>query len=231
MEIKAVIPARAGSTGIPDKNLKKVGESSLVERIVNTAKEFGQFSEIIVSSNSAPILEIARNLGVSALERPEALSGDKSRAREVIEHVFLSKGIDSKDDQIIFYLQPTSPFTSVDTLNKILTKLHNTRRPIFTARISDPLSKILVVNEQMLADAWRDDVDPTSNRQENDATYVATGGCYGFSVQDFCRLGDIPVVGAEAHLVDWPESIDIDSFDDLTVANLIEHHRSSKQWK
>lgn len=224
----AVIPARAGSKGIPDKNLKTVGGISLIERIVGTAKEFGLFSEIIVSSNSRSILEIAQNLGVSALERPETLSGDKIRAREVVQHVFLAKEIDSRNDQIIFYLQPTSPFTSVDTLSQILAKLLDKQLPLFTARVSDPLSKILVVNEQMLAGGWRDDLSPTSNRQENDETYIATGGCYGFSVKDFYQVGDIPVLGAQAHLVDWPESIDIDSLNDLTVANLIERHRRSK---
>jgi N-acylneuraminate cytidylyltransferase len=225
VDLKAVIPARRGSKGIPNKNLQTVGGISLLERIVGTAKEFGVFSEIIVSSNSFPILELAQNLGVSALERPETLSGDKSRAREVVEHVLITREINSKDDQVIFYLQPTSPFTTVDTLSQILTKLQNTKRPVFTARVADPPSKLLVVDEQMLAGAWQENGNPTSNRQEIEETYMATGGCYGFSVGDFYRSGDIPVIGAEAHLVKWPEYIDIDSVDDLNAANLIDQHR------
>lgn len=226
MEIKAIIPARAGSKGIPDKNLKTVGGISLVARIVETAKKSGLFSEIIVTSDSSPILEIAQNLGVSPLERPEELSGDTTNARQVVEHVFLSKGIDSKQDQIIFYLQPTSPFTTVDTLSKILTKVQSTKCPVFSARVSDPLSKILLADEGMVAGAWRADVKPTSNRQDSVETYIATGGCYAFSVKDFYGWGDIPTLGAHLHIVNWPECVDIDSFEDLTAANIIE-----RQWR
>ena len=54
----ALIPARGGSKGLLNKNLQKIGEESLVERIINKVIDSGIFNEIVLSSDSDEILKI-----------------------------------------------------------------------------------------------------------------------------------------------------------------------------
>lgn len=52
MKILAVIPARAGSKGIPNKNIRIVGEHSLIYYSINNAKKSKYITDIIVSTDS-----------------------------------------------------------------------------------------------------------------------------------------------------------------------------------
>ena len=63
----AVIPARAGSKGLPNKNLQFIGAESLVERVINKAVDSGIFDEIILSSDSEEILQIGTKKNIVTL--------------------------------------------------------------------------------------------------------------------------------------------------------------------
>lgn len=60
----AIIPARAGSKGIHDKNLMQIGSRNLIEHAIFTAQNSTLITHIIVSSDHPIILEIARSNGV-----------------------------------------------------------------------------------------------------------------------------------------------------------------------
>ena len=63
-KILCVIPARAGSKGIKNKNLSKIGSESLVEISIKQAIDVGEFTEIFVSTDSDEIFELAKKNGL-----------------------------------------------------------------------------------------------------------------------------------------------------------------------
>lgn len=221
MQIRAIIPARIGSKGIPEKNLAVVGGLSLVERAILTAKQSSSFSEIIVSSDSDEILDKVLTLGATPHRRPDEFSQDTSKANDVVTDVLDSLGAEVFDDDVFFYIQPTSPFTQVVTLQDILRKILEGSGPVFSARKSDPAQKLLKLDNSMIARSLLNEGKPTENRQSFVSTFIATGGCYAFTVEHFKRWKDIPVLGAMAHLVRWPEDFDIDNQEDLLTAQMI----------
>ena len=75
-KILCLIPARGGSKGIKLKNLKKIGNKSLVSHTITFAKNLKFLDDIIVSSDNKKILNIGKKLGVSLHLRSKKLSGD-----------------------------------------------------------------------------------------------------------------------------------------------------------
>jgi len=70
MRIIALVPARGGSKRLPGKNLMELNGHPLVAYAIGAAQEAGLFEDIVVSSDDAETLEIARRYGAHALECP-----------------------------------------------------------------------------------------------------------------------------------------------------------------
>lgn len=88
MKIVAVIPVRAGSRRVPNKNIKDFGDSNLLIRKIRQLKKVDSIDEIIVSSDSDIMLEMARNEGVSTQKRPVEYCDEKSKTfNEVVEYI------------------------------------------------------------------------------------------------------------------------------------------------
>lgn len=109
-DVLCLIPARAGSKGIPHKNIRKVNGVPLVIYSIRQAINSGiPKKNIIVSSDDNKVLEFAFDYGVIAYKRPEELCQDKSTTElAMIDVVKKYSGFRS-----IMVLQPTSPIRLV----------------------------------------------------------------------------------------------------------------------
>lgn len=88
MDITAVIPVRAGSTRIKDKNIKPFAGSSLLEIKIEQLKRISEINEIIVSSDSRYMLKLAQKHGVKALERPYEYCDEKTKTfGETVQYI------------------------------------------------------------------------------------------------------------------------------------------------
>jgi N-acylneuraminate cytidylyltransferase len=225
----ALIPARGGSKGLLNKNLQKIGEESLVERIINKAFDSGIFNEIVLSSDSDEILKIGDKKNVLALRRPDSFSHDHSQAKDVVQHYLDSLEFIPSDETIITYLQPSSPFTSIETIRAINGEFNITKKPtVSVCQSADPVTKLLYLRPDFSLTSLLPEGNPTQNRQDSIVAYRASGGCYVFSVGDFRISGDIPVLGANGFLVSDLEGFDIDTKLDLEIARFIEGNLSNE---
>lgn len=102
----AIIPARSGSKGLIDKNIKNLCGKPLLAYTIDAAKSSGIFDEIIVSTDSNKYGKISEYYGAKYFERSSQLAQDNSSTYVVIEDVLnnLNKEID-----YFVLLQPTSP--------------------------------------------------------------------------------------------------------------------------
>lgn len=114
----ALILARGGSKGIPNKNLIKIGSQPLIYYSIKAALE-SNVDEVWVSSDSDIILIVSQNLGAKTIKRPPELSTDTSSSEEALLH--FSKNIDFNT---LVFIQPTSPLIESKYINEGLTKLH-----------------------------------------------------------------------------------------------------------
>lgn len=88
MNITAVIPVRAGSTRLKDKNIRPFVGSSLLENKIEQLKRAPEIDTVLVSSDSDEMLDIARHAGVEAIRRPVEYCDEHSRTfNEVVEYI------------------------------------------------------------------------------------------------------------------------------------------------
>ena len=95
-KILGVIPARAGSKGIPNKNIIDIGDQPLIKYTIDAALGSTMITDCIVSTDSDDIASLAESLGSSApFIRPKNLSDDKALSLPVIQHAvnFMEKKI------------------------------------------------------------------------------------------------------------------------------------------
>lgn len=139
-EILAVIPARGGSKGVPQKNIKPLAGKPLIAWTIQEAKKSKYLTRIIVATDDKEIVDIAKQHGVEVpYLQPAEISTDLSTDVEFLTYAldFLSEKEKYQPD-IILRLPPTSPLRTVDNIDQGIDKLINTPeadavRPIVAA--------------------------------------------------------------------------------------------------
>ncbi len=123
MKVLGLIPARCGSKGIPNKNIKLLGGKELIAYSIDAAKESRYLNEIIVSTDCKKIFKVAEKYGCKPpFLRPDELAKDESKSLEVVKHA-----IQFFEEQNIFFdaiclIQPTSPFREKGFIDKAIQK-------------------------------------------------------------------------------------------------------------
>ena len=127
MKILAIIPARGGSKGVPGKNIKLLNGKPLLEYTSEIVLQSNYLTEVIVSTEDERIMEVAESLGIKVpFIRPMALAQDKTPTIDVIIHALNWYGNKNIFFDAVCILQVTSPFRTLDFLNKAIEKFIST---------------------------------------------------------------------------------------------------------
>jgi CMP-N,N'-diacetyllegionaminic acid synthase len=120
LKFVALIPARGGSKGVKDKNIKLINGKPLILWTIEQAKSCADISRVIVSTDSAQIAKLALEAGAEVPElRPNHLALDTSTTEEAMLHA-LDSWVNGDDDDVIVLLQPTSPLRFPNSINKAI---------------------------------------------------------------------------------------------------------------
>jgi CMP-N,N'-diacetyllegionaminic acid synthase len=116
--IIALIPARAGSKRIPNKNTRLLAGHPLIAYTIAAAQQSKIFASIIVSSDSDEALQIGLQMGVGGIRRPEKYASDDSPDIEWVKHALTSTAIFDQQHDCFAILRPTSPFRTAKTIQR-----------------------------------------------------------------------------------------------------------------
>ena len=154
--ILAIVPARGGSKGIPLKNLKKLGDYSLIARVGLTVKKIPEIDRVVVSTDNEKIAKEAEKFGISApFKRPKSISGDYISDYDVLLHSLKSiEKIDKRKYDIILMLQPTSPLRKpLHIKNTLKMLIDNEFDSVWTVSETDskhhPLKQLTIKNSMI----------------------------------------------------------------------------------
>ncbi len=110
-KVIALIPARSGSKGVPNKNTRLLGGHPLIAWSIMAAKKARSIDRVIVSTDSYEYAQLAIQLGAEApFLRPAEISGDRSTDFDFIAHALDWFADNGGEPEYIVHIRPTTPF-------------------------------------------------------------------------------------------------------------------------
>lgn len=221
MKISAIILARGGSKGLPNKNILKFCGKPLISWTIENCFNAG-INSVWVSSDSEAILEISENSGAQVLKRPGDLSNDNSTSEEAWLHaVNHIEALQNKTIDLVFAPQVTSPLRETKDITNAI--------KIIDEKKLDSLFSSSVVEDLFF---WQKDGKGTlesvnydwknrKRRQEISKKFVENGSFYFFKPNILRSTnnrfgGKIGLVEMES----W-KMFEIDSYEDFKMCSAL----------
>ncbi len=117
--IVGLIPARAGSKRVPNKNVLQLQGHPLLAYTISAALDSGVFEKVIVSTDSDEYAQIAQHYGAEVpFLRPVELAQDTSADIGWVAHALENLALMGYEFEIFSILRPTSPFRNASTIRR-----------------------------------------------------------------------------------------------------------------
>ena len=206
-KLTVVVPVRAGSQRVKDKNTKPFANSNLLQIKLNVLKSVSMIDEIIVNSDSDEMLTIARKNGVSTHKRKDYYASSECDNSEYFQHI-----AEVTDSDYIMVSPVTAPLVSKETYFSCINKFIN----------SDINNLVTVsdVKHHMWLDGKPLNYNPKNAPNSQDLPDVVSIN-YGICIiarGDMIKNRNIVTDKPYFYKLDEIESIDIDTEFDFMIA-------------
>ena len=223
--IVAVITARGGSKGIPQKNLKTFLGKPLIAYSIDAALQAQTLTRTIVSTDDKTIAEVSEQYGAEVpFLRPEHLATDTATSIAVLQHAvsYLAEQEGYKTD-ITVCLQPTSPLRSAKDLDQavnlclqsgadsVVSLCQAKHHPFWMKKIVDGRVHSFI----------EDDEQHYTRRQDLPPVYQLNGALYVTRTTILLEQHRILGEHTVPYIMPQERSIDIDTPADLRLAECI----------
>jgi pseudaminic acid cytidylyltransferase len=218
----AIITARGGSKRIPGKNIRDFLDKPIISYSIETAITSGLFDDVMVSTDSKEIAEVALKYGASVpFMRSSQNADDYAGTADVLKEVLLQLKENGKAYNHACCIYPTAPFINVDTLQKGYSLLtagsYDTVFPV--CAFSYPVLRSLIVDETgKVAMQWPENINKRS--QDLPPFYHDAGQFYWIDISAFLEKQKLFTDNTGAVILSELQVQDIDNETDWKIAEL-----------
>lgn len=220
----AIIPARSGSKGLKDKNIKLLNGKPLMAYTIEAAIESLMFDEVFVSTDSEQYASIAREYGASVpFLRSEGLSSDTASSWDVIREVLHKFRENGKTFDTFTLLQPTSPLRTGDDIVNAYEIMREREASAVVAVCEvdhSPLWCNTLPEDGSLC-GFLDNALISQPRQKLKTFYRINGALYIVNTTYFDSANNIYEKNCYSYVMDKRKSLDIDDQTDFDIANML----------
>ncbi len=239
MRVLFLITARGGSKGVPKKNIREIAGLPLLAFKTVSAQKTNCDKRIILSTDSEEIAAVGRKYGAEVpFMRPAELASDSATSMDVIVHAMnWARDNDSRRYDVLFLLEPSSPFGTSEQFNEALTLLErNDVDNVVSVRASEPNTRFIVpLSENGSLSILADNLQALASMRRQDFVeeYTPSGALYCAKWEPLLRdrtfytHRTFPVIQGASY------AVEIDSVDDLEYAEyLVQSNRvDMKYWR
>lgn len=223
--VLAVIPARAGSKGIPGKNLRRIAGRSLIGWSIAAALGSRHHPRVVVSTDGEDIAAEARRCGAEVILRPASIAGDSAKSEDALLHVLEAlRTREGYQPDLLVFLQCTSPLTLSEDIDGTIDALDKDGADTAVAVV--PFHYFL----------WRHNADGHAVginhdlrfrplRQEREPQYLEAGAVYVMKADPFREVKHRFFGRVALHVMPAERRWEIDDPIDLEIAASLIHHQ------
>ena len=221
--VLAIITARGGSKGIPNKNMKLIGKSPLIKYSIDSINDSKLVTTKIVSTDSDIIGKYCLDNGIDfPFLRPKKLADDSAKSIDVIIHAINFYKAKNELFDYVLLIQPTTPFRSKGIIDESISKLILSQK--------NTLISVKKVNHQYNPN-WQFKLSTeddslisyektiTSRRQDLDDTFIRDGSIYLVKCDFLLKENSFFDKSIEYIIDHDAPNINIDTQSDLKKAN------------
>ncbi len=218
--VLALIPARAGSKGLPGKNTRPLLGKPLINWSIEAALKTKYIDDVVVSTDSLEIAEIARQAGANLpFIRPGDLATDTATSVDVAIHALSEmNSLFGATYDFVMLLEPTSPIRKTADLETMIEKLVF-RSPNFDGIVSlgevrEHPSYMKKLHGERFSNLIKDSPS-TSRRQVNEAVYFPYGLAYIVKCSTLLTEQTFYPENCTYHIIEPEQCYEIDSIQDF----------------
>ena len=224
----AIIPARSGSKGLPNKNILMLGNKPLIAYTIEAALKSKEFERVIVSTDSLEYKYIAEKFGAEVFMRSEELSNDKASSFVVIEDVL--KKLETTIDYFVL-LQVTSPFRNENHIKESIKVFENgidTYDFLVSMQKSDKSSSLIkpIYNSGTLEEY---NIDYSNYSRQKYDEYHPNGAIFVGKVKEYLEQKHFFGKRSKAYFMNKEDSVDIDDSFDFEIAITILNKKNKEE--
>jgi len=216
--VLAVIPARGGSKGLKNKNIKVIAGKPLISWTIDAALKSKYIDKVIVSTDSKEIEKISKEYGASVpFLRPKELAKDDTSSIDVMLHAIEH----FPEYKIVIMLQPTSPLRECSHIDKafdFFLKSNLNSCVSVTKDIKPPFWSFSMNSRMKLTTLFPNKEIPL-RRQEIESTYHLNGAIYISTFLNLKKYKTFILEGTSGYEMSIESSVDIDDINDFNLAS------------
>jgi len=216
--VLAVIPARGGSKGIKNKNIKSFCGLPLIAHTINQAKKVKFIDQLVVSTDNEEIKKIALEYGAKVpFKRPKILSNDNATNIDVALHA-----IEKLNSDILILLQPTSPLRVSNDIVQSLKLLFNKKVKIVigACKVKNYNYSFSLDQSGFISQPERL-VGLSTNRQDHSEYFTVNGAIYTAFTDYFSEIKSFLTPYTYSYEMPLSRSVDIDDMTDWEFAKKV----------
>lgn len=219
----AIIPARSGSKGLPDKNIKSLNGTPMIAYTIKAAVESGIYDEIMVSTDSVVYAKIAKEYGANVpFLRGESLSNDSASSWDVVRDVLTNYENMGEHFDTVTLLQPTSPLRQANDIKNSYSIFleKNAHSVVSVCEVEHSPHLCNTLGASLSMDGFIKE-HHTGPRQQYAPQYRINGAIYMVNAEYIKANSHLYTEGCYAYRMPKERSIDIDDHMDFMIAQTI----------
>ena len=217
-----IIPARKGSIGIKNKNIKLLKKKPLIFYTIEHAIKSKKISQIIVNTNDERIIvKVKKKYGdkVDILKRPNFLSKFNSSAIDVYLHCIDQLNSIKNNIKNFCVLLPTSPLRNYKDIDKAINFfLKKKAKVVLSVSKNYPLEYLFKINKKKKLEKYKFIKNSSSNRQKLKCSFRGNGSIYILNYKSFKKERSYFTNKTYCYEINKIEDLDIDDNIDFKIA-------------
>ena len=232
-KILAIIPARAGSKGIKDKNIIDLNGKPLIAYSIEAAKKSKYIDRIVVSTDGEEIARVAKEWGADVpFLRPDYLASDTAKTIDAMVHCIETLKEMGEEYDYVVLLQPTQPLRKAKHIDEAIEQLISSGEEslVSISKVKDhPILIRTLDNTGHVVNLLN--TSSTQRRQDFPDYYKVNGAIYINKLNENFNLETSLNDNRLAYVMNEKYDVDIDELLDLKIAELMLTNNLSRKEK